>query len=140
MNVVQKALVFVSNAFSQNPSDSMEVSVVTSPRLVKRRPRMIDRIVFLEESNSFDVHLCKMALDKMFRSSFFSICEVRECVKLLKLSQSYTTHTMERLHMIHCVHWSDMDPGLRELIPGMISEIMTEGAYSENPDLVVSNQ
>lgn len=136
MNPLQQFIVAIGSAFNQGtPSESREVEVVQN-RLVRRKPRMIDRIVFLEESNQFDVGLCRMALDKMFRSSFFSICEVRECATLLKLSTTDTGHTLNRLHMIHCVHWADMDPGLRELIPGMISEVMTEGAYRENSGVV----
>lgn len=140
MNAVQQFISTVCGAFTnQSSTPSMEVSVPRT-RLVKRKTPMVDRLVFLEESNPFDVGLCKMALDKMFRSSFFSVCEVTECISLLKLSQVDTGHTLDRLRMVHCVHWDQMPAGLRECIPGMISEILTEGAYSENPESVISDQ
>lgn len=109
-------------------------------RVIERKPRMVDRLVFLSDQDPLDVALAKTKLDKMFRSSFFSICEVTDTIDFLKLSVVDTRKTLQRLRMLHCMDWGDMDPNLRLLIPEMISEILTEGAYAPTPDPVVSTQ
>jgi hypothetical protein len=109
-------------------------------RVIARKQSTVDRLVFLDDHDPFDVALVKMKLDKMFRSSFFSICEVTEAVDFLKLSTVDTKHTLNRLRLLHCTHWYGMDKNLKELIPEMISEILTEGAYVSVPSGVVSTQ
>jgi hypothetical protein len=101
---------------------------------------MVDRIVFLEESDRFDVGICKVKLNKMFNSSFFSICEVRECIELLRLSMTNTDHTVNRLRALHCISWGDMPKELRECLPEMLSDVFTEGAYSELTENIISDQ
>lgn len=109
-------------------------------RIVERKPKIVDRLVFLSDQDPFDVALVKTKFDKMFRSSFFSVCEVTDAVDFLKLSVVDTRRTLQRLRMLHCLNWDDMEPSLRLLIPEMISEILTEGAYTMVPDPVVATQ
>lgn len=141
MNAVQRFLSVVTNSFAKeerDPTTSRDVAMIHFK--VKRRLGPNDRIVYLEESDPFDVGLCKISLDKMFQRGWFDICVVRECVKLLKVSLFNTSHTMDRLHVIHCVHWDQMPVELRDMIPEMISEVFTEGAYSKLADQVISDQ
>jgi len=109
-------------------------------RVIERKPKLSDSLVFLSDQDPFDVALVKMKMDTMFRSSFFSICEVTDAIDFLKLSTVDTRRTLTRLRMLHCVSWDDIDPNLRSLIPAMISEILTEGAYISIPETVVSIQ
>lgn len=142
MNAVQKFLLSLSNSFgSGSPSSSQELSAgSSSTKFVKRLPSVVDRIVFLEGTDPFDVGICKVKLNKMFTSSFFSICEVRECAELLKVSMNPTVRTMERLRALHCMDWRVMPVELRGCIPEMISEIFTEGAYLEPTGEIISYQ
>ncbi len=141
MNAVQRFLSVISNSFDKEErvqTSSKDVAMV--PFKIKRRVGPNDRIVYLEESNPFDVGLCKISLDKMFQRGWFDICVVSECAKLLKVSLFNTSHTMDRLRVIHCVHWDQMPVELREMIPEMISEVFTEGAYTALANQIVSNQ
>lgn len=141
MNAVQRFLSVVTNSFSKEEgpqTTSREMAAI--PFKVKRRLGPNDRIVYLEESNSFDVGLCKIRLDKMFQQQWFDVCVVRDCASLLKVSLFNTSHTMDRLRVIHCVHWDQMPVELREMIPEMISEVFTEGAYTHLADQVISDQ
>lgn len=142
MNAVQKFLVAVGNSFSSSErSTSQEVALSNAgTRFIKRRPSMVDRIVFLEGTDPFDVGICKVKLNNMFNSSFFSICEVRECAKLLRVSTTFTSRTMDRLSALHCTHWDKMPRELVECIPEMISEVFTEGAYPEPIGEIISDQ
>lgn len=116
--------------FESRPVESKSIEEVRRTKTIPRKQSMTDMIVFLDNHDKFDVALCKTRLDTMFRSSFFDICAVRESMDLLKVSISETEYIFDRLRMLHCVHWRDMAPEFKELIPHMISEIFTEGAYS----------
>lgn len=145
---MNKLQLFIAKFTDRNTTyDKEYASVETLPsarssghatRTVPRRPSAVSLIVFLDDIDPFDVGLVKMSLDKMFRSSFFSICEVTEAMSLMKLSRSNTQKTLQRLRMLHCVHWCDMPKEVNGRIPGMISELFTEGAFLG--DNVVSDQ
>jgi hypothetical protein len=54
------------------------------------------------------------AMTKMFRGSHFSICDVDKCLKItggIPNSSDY-----DALSALHCVHWSDMSPQLRQQV------------------------
>lgn len=142
MNAVQKFLMSITSSMgTAERSAAQEVAVVGSTRVIRRPPSMVDRIVFFDDTDPFDVGICKVKLNAMFTSSFFSICEVTECVKLLKVSTTFTGRTLERLRSLHCMNWNKMPKELIDCIPEMISEIFTEGAYPETTTRqVVSDQ
>lgn len=139
MNTVQKFLSVLSDAISSGSRTSSQ-SLAVVPLTVKRKLGPNERIVYLEESDPIDVDLCRISLGKMFRKSWFDICVVRECADLLRVSMFETSKSMDRLHALHCVHWDQMSPAIREMIPELISEIFTEGAYPGNVGSVVSEQ
>ncbi len=119
-------------------SPSTEVAEIPRPATVPRKPTMIDKIVFCDDEHPFDVEVCKVRLDKMFRDSFFSVCEVDTCMKLLKVSRTSTQDSYNRLYGMHCISWRDMSPLMLDMIPVLISNVLTSGSYPE--DNVVASQ
>lgn len=61
------------------------------------------------------------AINKMMASDFFSICALDRASEVLQINirgeAAYTA-----LHALHCVHFKDMSPALRQSIPHLIAE------------------
>ena len=91
---------------------SKEVSI-QAPRVVRRKPSMVDRLVFLDDQDPFDVALVKMKMEVMFRKSWFSICVVSDAIELLRISKVDTQKTYARLNMLHCMDWNAMPNELK---------------------------
>ncbi len=64
----------------------------------------------------------RQALDSLFTNDFFSICTVDKILVLV--DRSRRTPAYELLSALHCVHYRDMNPELRDKIPHLVNEAM----------------
>ena len=61
--------------------------------------------------DEFVAQSVKTGLRRMFRpGGWFNICEVRSCLDAAGIPHPPELKTLEPLH---CVHWSEMEPGFR---------------------------
>ena len=78
---------------------------------------------FLEASRKLDAKVAVMALNHMAEKGFFSICTYEECQRLLKVH--IPKETMDRLHVLHCVHFSAMPPDVLGFVEAACRELFT---------------
>lgn len=79
--------------------------------------------------NDFEIMAAKAALKAMLRSDYFSICAVD---KVLKISGCIPNgKDYAALSALHCIHWRDMEPALREMVVLKVAQMF------ENPGLDV---
>lgn len=60
------------------------------------------------------------AINKMMASNFFSICALDRASEVLQINIRGEAYTA--LNALHCVHFKDMSPALRQSIPHLIAE------------------
>lgn len=60
------------------------------------------------------------SINKMMRSDFFSICPLDRASEVLGIGIKGEAYSM--LYALHCVHFKDMSPALRQSLPGLIAE------------------
>lgn len=63
------------------------------------------------------------SLNKMMRSSFFSICEIDRLGEMLGVPVR-STQAYKLLYPLHCMHWDQMPNEVREAVPGLIKECL----------------
>lgn len=64
--------------------------------------------------DDFQKEVVLTAMRKMFQGFHFSICDVDNCLQITKtipIKQDY-----DSLRALHCVHWSEMSPKLRQAV------------------------
>jgi len=71
------------------------------------------------------VLIAATALNKMFRSSHFSICTLREVAEMLGIHPEREAYKM--LHPLHCVNWADMPRELRDQVPRLVEQALAGG-------------
>jgi hypothetical protein len=64
------------------------------------------------------------ALKKMFESSHFSICTLREAITTM--GSLPDVEAMKILTPLHCVDWSNMPPALRNAVPALIGRCLAD--------------
>lgn len=62
----------------------------------------------------FERAAIRLALLKMFSGPHFSICTVRDCLKLAGLHPD--AQALDALSVLHCVEWSAMLPPMRQAV------------------------
>lgn len=62
--------------------------------------------------DAFQAETVRLALRDMFKGSHFDICAVRKCVKITGVVPP--EGVMETLSALHCIHWTEMTPEMRE--------------------------
>lgn len=69
--------------------------------------------------------VAQVAINNILTKNYFDICAIHSVMNLLELgnrkSQAY-----KELHSLHCVYYSDMPSTLRNQIPHMINELLTQ--------------
>jgi hypothetical protein len=58
-----------------------------------------------------DRELAANLINKMWIGDHFSICEIDKCLTILELGKSPSYAALQKYH---CVHFSDMPPGLKD--------------------------
>lgn len=66
--------------------------------------------------------VAREALRHLFTNSFFDICTVRNLVAMAGRSEN--TPAFQLLRTLHCVHYVDMDPQLRDQLPQLVNEAL----------------
>ena len=82
--------------------------------------------------NPHDVMIARAALQKMFRSSFFSICEVRAACTVLRVPDSGPD--FERLRALHCMKWGEMTPELRHHVVELVKRVVGQEPFDPIED------
>ena len=82
---------------------------------------------FLDTSRKLDAKVAVMALNHMAEKGYFSICTYEECQKLLKVH--IPKATMDRLHVLHCVHFSAMPPDVLGFVEAACRELFTARSF-----------
>lgn len=67
------------------------------------------------------------ALNRMLIGSYFDICTIDKIVKLLATAPDGRAYRI--LHTLHCVHWCDMPPELRDAVPRLIERCINVPAH-----------
>lgn len=67
--------------------------------------------------NEFKVQAAIVAFNKLFKNSFFSICDFDHIAKTLNIHPDGKIYPS--LRALHCVRYMDMDNALRRALPGM---------------------
>ncbi len=65
------------------------------------------------------------ALNEMFAGTHFSICTIDKVATLLDIHPQRDAY--ETLQALHCVHWSKMPRELRDRMPELIQQALTNG-------------
>lgn len=73
--------------------------------------------------NDLDAIIIETALRKMVNGGYLSISTINEIVKLKRIIPDAQVY--QRLSLLHCVHFSDMPPEVRDALPGMIRQVLT---------------
>lgn len=67
----------------------------------------------MSELTTFEKEAIRLALVRMFRAGgHFDICVVRDMCSLAGVIPPQ--RTMDALHTLHCVNWSEMTPAMRD--------------------------
>lgn len=107
---------------------------------IRTVPRMniMSKIIFPEPTDPNDLWSCQqlakliMDVEKMFSRGYIDICVIRTAISDLKLTMTPESNAaFERLQTVHCVHFSDLLPGIFEQIPDQLTCVFTEGRYPE---------
>jgi hypothetical protein len=62
--------------------------------------------------DAFRAEAIRLSLRRMFEPNrYFDICALRDCLTAAKIVPP--KETMDELHPLHCVHWSEMTPEMR---------------------------
>uniref|UniRef100_UPI003F7D8DC1 hypothetical protein n=1 Tax=Xanthomonas sp. 0924 TaxID=2835534 RepID=UPI003F7D8DC1 len=72
--------------------------------------------------------VAQTALNRMFRSPFFSICEIDHVARMLEIHPE--RHAYNQLRALHCVHWNEMPEALRQQIPALVQQALGDGFQS----------
>lgn len=81
---------------------------------------------------SESIFLMREALKKMFKpDGYFSICDLDAMSKAFGILVPGDTY--EKLRILHCVSWKDMEPETRRWVATTIDSLLT------NPDNLASN-
>lgn len=102
----------------------------------KKNP-VFDQIIFPEPEDPDDpwqqqalANLVNQ-VNKMYTDGWFSVCVPREAIKRFNIPQNYKSQlAMEKLRVLHCVHFDKMLPELYDQIPGLLTCIFTGGEIS----------
>lgn len=68
--------------------------------------------------------VAQAALNKLFDENHFSICKLNDVMDLLGKGRK-NSKLYKQLHALHCVHYSDMPDELKNQIPFMVNELLT---------------
>jgi len=69
--------------------------------------------------------VAQASVNKILSKDWLSICEVDTLIDLLGKGNR-KSKVYKELHALHCVHYSDMPKALRDQIPNMINELLTD--------------
>jgi len=75
------------------------------------------------------VEAANAALSEMFKKGWLSICVIDSVAAMLGFSPKCEAYRI--LQTLHCIHFADMTPRLRESIPGLIRECLMQDSFSE---------
>ena len=74
------------------------------------------------------VMVAQTALNKMFRSPFFSICEIDSIARMMGIHPERDSYN--QLRALHCVHWNEMPEALRRQVPLLVHQALGDGFES----------
>lgn len=113
-----------------------EENSLATVKVGKRRSRPADRIIYPQEASAMDIAFVSTGMQAMFAKDWFSLCTVTEAISLFGVHMTpYTSKHVERLRLLHCVHWNQMPQAVFDSIPEMITEIFLEGPFTPSTDL-----
>jgi len=94
-------------------------------------------ISMLQESNQAlsvtqqrTMMVAKVALNELFEHSFFSICKLNTVMDLLGKGHR-NSKVYKQLYALHCVHYADMPDDLKNQIPYMVNELLTNNPSTQ---------
>jgi hypothetical protein len=68
--------------------------------------------------------IAQTALNKLFTDNHFSICKLNEVMNLVGKGRR-NSKVYKQLHALHCVNFEDMPEELRNQLPYMVNELLT---------------
>ncbi len=78
-------------------------------------------------ANDFEQQAVMVALKNMFEGSHFSICTVRDCLKITGAIPPQ--RDLDALAAIHCVNWADMAPDFRAAVFAKTLALFTHDGF-----------
>jgi len=82
--------------------------------------------------------VAQVALNKLFEDNHFSICKLNDVMDLLGKGRR-NSKIYKQLHTLHCVHYEDMPDDLKNQIPYMVNELLTNKPSSQAATEVALN-
>lgn len=77
----------------------------------------------MDEDMEPNVRLALLGLEHMFKDkSFFSICTVDACIKVLE--PTFNQRDYEALRALHCMDWSSMTPDMKKLVRKQVCDLL----------------
>lgn len=111
-----------SDTGSESQNQSSNTSEDTSMQAGISMLHQSSKVLSIAEQRTMMV--AQVALNKLFEKQHFSICEVDEVMGLLRKGRRNSA-VYKQLHALHCVHYADMPDELKNQIPHMINELLT---------------
>lgn len=82
--------------------------------------------------------VAQVALNKLFNEKHFSICKLDEVMTMLGKGRR-NSKIYQQLSALHCVHYEDMPDELRNQIPFMVNELLTNSPIANQATAVALN-
>lgn len=111
-----------SDTVSENMNQSSNMNAATSTQSGLSMLQQSNQALSVAEQRTMMV--AQVALNSLFENKHFSICKLNEVMELLKKGRS-NSKVYKQLHALHCVDYADMPDELKNQIPHMINELLT---------------
>jgi hypothetical protein len=102
-------------------------SITSGPTLLTAGPaNSLSSIASLPETKKL---IATQALDHLFQKDYFDICQMRSIMKIIGTSER-NNQAFALLHALHCVHYKDMRPEVRDTIPHLVREALSKNTIA----------
>lgn len=71
------------------------------------------------------------ALDKVLTQKYFDVCTIDTILKIMGTRKNCAAYDL--LHALHCMHYDQMQPALRDSIPQLINECLRGPSPATGP-------
>lgn len=103
---------------NMNGGNSME-STLSGRTLQALGPRSLSCLAEMPETRRLVV---TAALDKVLTQKYFDVCTIDTILKIMGTRKNCAAYDL--LHALHCMHYDQMQPELRNSIPQLINECL----------------
>ncbi len=107
-----------SENLNQSSNMNEDISTQSGPSMLQQSNHHLS-VVELRQ-----MMVAQVALNSLFENKHFSICKLNEVMELTKKGRK-NSKVYKQLHALHCVDYADMPDELKNQIPYMVNELLT---------------